>query len=108
MIRLPYVVEVQERVETIGADGGVMETWRTTEKRRVQIETMRSGEGVQAGAVQEVATHRVTMRNGGGTVVEGHHRLRFGARIFNVLGVTRDLRRPGATVATVAEVVNLG
>lgn len=103
MIPLPYLVEVQELVDgETDADGGVTERWRTLEKRHANIEAISAREQVQAAGVATLSTHRVTMRNGG-LRVTGKHRLRYGARIFQIEGVIRDERKPGTQVATCVE-----
>lgn len=105
MIRLPYLVEVQELVDDeTDADGGVTERWRTVDKRHAMIEGLSAREQVQAAGVESLSTHRVTMRNGG-LAVTAKHRLKYGTRLFQIEGVIREERKPGTQVATCTEVV---
>ena len=104
-MRLPYLVSVQERREQVpDENGAVTFSWADIEKRRADIAAVKASERTAATAVQGTVSHRVTMRNGG-RIVKPKDRLLFMGRIFEVDGVLAELRRPGAQVATVVEVV---
>lgn len=104
-MRLPYVVEVQERREQVpDENGAVSASWAAVDRRHADIEAVKASERTQATAVQGVVSHKVTMRNGG-RIVKPKDRLVYGSRIFEVDGVLADLRKPGSQVASVVEVV---
>ena len=104
-MNLPYVVEVQERRETVPDENGAVGfSWATIEKRRVNIVEVRASERIAATAVEGTVTHKVTMRNGGRRL-KPKDRLMYQDRIFEVDGVICELGRPGKQTATVVEVM---
>lgn len=104
-MRLPYVVEVQERRETVPDESGVVAaTWATVERRRADIEAVKASERVSATRVEGTVTHRVTMRNGGRIVKPKDRLVGTDGTVYEVDGVLCDRRRPGRQVATVVEV----
>lgn len=104
-MRLPYVVEVQERREQVpDANGAVPFSWATVARVHADIEAVKASERVAATAVQGTVTHRVTMRNGGRLVKSRDRLVGTDGIVYEVDGVVADRRKPGKQVATCVEV----
>jgi len=83
--RFRHRVEIQRRVTTVDAVGQVNDTWNTTACVWVQILPVTSKEYLAQGPERSELTHTIRLRHGPDILPKD--RIRFGSRIFDVMGV---------------------
>ncbi len=84
-------LEVQERVETTGSDGGVTDTWRTTGFIWAKVEHVKTSEDDAAAGIEGRTTHVVRSRWNGDLKATG--RLRRDGSTLDIDAVTHDRRQ---------------
>lgn len=89
--KLRHRIAIEQAAETQDADGSVIETWSTFATAQVSIEPVSGREYFAAQSTQAEVTHRIYMRFIPGVVPK--MRVKYGARIFDILSVINTKER---------------
>ena len=99
---LRHVIQVQAKTRTVDAVGGYTEVWATITSGTVWARIVPVGglEQFRADQLQEIVTHKITIRYLSGVTVG--HRVLFGSQTFDVKNVI-DLEERGVTLILLCE-----
>ena len=90
--KLRHRVELQTKVETRDARGGVVEDWSTENTRWADVEPLRMNERFEAQQLDSRLTHRITLRYY--ATLNTQYRIRMdGTRIFHIHSVRHPRER---------------
>lgn len=81
---LRHRVQIQASTKAADAAGTLIETWATVAEVYADIRPVRAREFVEQGQVQAEATHTIQIRYWDG--LTAHHRIKYGTRIFGIVG----------------------
>lgn len=83
-VKLRHRVELQSKTEARDAVGGFSHTWATEATVYASIEPVRAADTQEAQQIEHRVTHTIWIRHR--TDIQPDWRVRFGSRIFNIIG----------------------
>lgn len=89
--KLRHSIEIQANTQGSDNAGGLPAGWATVATVWAGIDRVSETEKLNAGMLQNVITHKIKIRQYDGLTVT--HRIRFGARIFEIISIENRMER---------------
>ena len=78
---------IEKPIETRDSQGGVIKSFSTLATVWAEVKPLNSKESIQGGQVDNRTTHFIKMRQQSVTTLDTTMRIKFGSRLFNLIGV---------------------
>lgn len=89
--KLRHQIEIQDNTQGSDSAGGLPDSWATVATVWAKIDRVSETEKLNAGMLQNVITHKITIRKYDGLTVS--HRILFGSRIFEIVSIEDAMER---------------